>query len=243
MDKSQKVIEEYLAKANDKTEPATTAPEKTAEDQVEDKAREKSGPTATSVLQKRNQLSEMKLEQRIDQISAKHAGRIDESVLRGHVSHHLQQNNGQISEADLIQIQDNLLTEPDQTQPDAPLVGPPPFLSGSLDAVGNKSRAAADWMAGLKTPGGVGFLVFVLVFFVWAIVPVNDTGQTRLQLLWGILTGQVGFSQAVHDQEVSAAQNAVAQSGIPSIIPPLGGGNVGTPIPVIVPFIPSFEEF
>jgi len=136
---------------------------------------------------------------------------------------------------------------PPEPEPEPVVGGPPPFIQDSLTAAGNRARATADWMSGLKTPGGVGFLVFVLVFFVWVVVPVNDTGQTRLQLLWGVLTGQVGFSQAIQQQRDTIATGAINQllpgsfPGTPA--PSTTGTGGGQIIPIEYPFVPSFEEF
>jgi len=244
MDESEKKIEEYIA-SNSMTREQEKPSKQDAESQVEDKARE-GGPLSASILQKRSKLEPAKLENRIGQISAKHVGRIDETTLREHVAKHLEANNEEISEADLIRIQDQLLKKQEQEQLDQPGIAPPPFLNDSLTAAGNRARVATDWMASLKTPGGVGFLVFVLIFFVWVIVPVNDANQTRLQLLWGILTGQTGFSQSIKDQETQLATQAAADSGVGYLFPNFGGGSVKPVerqmIPVEMPFVPSFEE-
>jgi hypothetical protein len=73
--------------------------------------------------------------------------------------------------------------------------GPAPAAGGTnarlravLRAVG---RHVAHWDArigdNVPTPGGLGWLVFALVFLIVAIVPFN--GYTRLQWLWMALTG------------------------------------------------------
>ena len=46
-----------------------------------------------------------------------------------------------------------------------------------------------DWLANLPTPGGNLALLLILVFFAWAIIPVNH-GATRLQLIWLVLIGK-----------------------------------------------------
>ncbi len=66
---------------------------------------------------------------------------------------------------------------------------------GFANKAGSAASAAHDQIAALPTPGGIGILVFVLIFFIWAIVPVSSSGQTRLQLLWLTLTGHTVVNQ------------------------------------------------
>src|SRR6266702_2964340 len=219
MDESEKKIEEYTARHR-KTEEQEKPVKKDAEEKVEQKAREAEGPTPTSIVQKRSYLSDVQLNKRVDQIASKHVGKIDEAVLRGHVASHLKRHNNQITEADLVQLQDDLIKANETEQPEQPsdenqpLVEPNvPFWSDAMGQMGNGARRMADWASAAKTPGGIGLLVFILLFFIWAVVPVNDLNQTRLQLLWGILTGQVGWSQSIKDQENQLVNQAVQQSG------------------------------
>lgn len=48
--------------------------------------------------------------------------------------------------------------------------------------------AVTSWVEGLPTPGGNLALLLILLFFAFAIIPVNG-GATRLELIWLVLTG------------------------------------------------------
>ncbi|SRR6266571_114377 len=249
MEETERQIEEYTARHRKPEQPEQPA-KKDAEEKVEEKARQADGPTPTSVVQKRSYLSDVQLNKRIDQIASKHVGKIDEGVLRGGVAYHLKKHNNQITEADLVQLQDDLLkaneTEKPEQHEDQPLVKPNvPFWTDAAGQMGNGARRVTDWASAAKTPGGIGLLVFILLFFIWVVVPVNDSNQTRLQLLWGILTGQVGWSQSIKDQETNLYQQAAQQSGIPGLLPNVGGGGatpVSVPVEVTTPFVPDFGD-
>lgn len=55
--------------------------------------------------------------------------------------------------------------------------------------IGDFFGKSVKWIASRPTPGGNLALLLILVFFAWAIIPVNH-GATRLQLLWLVLTGK-----------------------------------------------------
>lgn len=59
-----------------------------------------------------------------------------------------------------------------------------------VEQVAGATSRLNDWLVAQPTPGGVGALVFVLVVLVWAMVPSNEQGYTRLHLLWLTLTGR-----------------------------------------------------
>lgn len=220
---------------------AQTATKPTDEDIVELEAR--SGkPTPKTVLQKRTELSEERLEKRIEQISARYAGKIDEAELRAKIAVKLDQND-RISEADLVQIQDQLLREHDQKQQRERAVAfEPPFaLSGLANSTKNRLNSFADRISALSTPGGIGILIAALILMVWIMIP-TPSGQTRMQLLWCIITGQVSFDSEVQTAErdmtsTSGNQSQSSQQQLPNYT----GGN--GQIPNYSSFyIPTFEE-
>lgn len=216
MDQDEQQLDNFIANANQPVEP-TTQPQ-TDEEIVEQKARE-GKPSPTTVLQKRTELDEVKLERRIEHILTRNAGKIDETELRQQIADRLQAN-GRVTEADLIQIRDSLLKKYEKAEAEkreqekTPVVEPPPVVSSGLNVAASQAGKLADWASALKTPGGVGLLVFVLMFFVWVIVPMSN-GKTRMQLLWGILTGQVDFRADVRERAEDAAREgeAVAYGG------------------------------
>jgi len=46
----------------------------------------------------------------------------------------------------------------------------------------------------LPTPGGIGLLLVIVLVFLFAIVPMGATGQTRLELMWNVLAGKAHFA-------------------------------------------------
>jgi hypothetical protein len=74
-------------------------------------------------------------------------------------------------------------------------------VTGAVDRVASVTNPARDFMARQPTPGGVGMLVFVLIFLSFALIPVSPQGRTRLMLLWSMLTGRT----QCRDGEICAA--------------------------------------
>jgi hypothetical protein len=210
MDEDEQQLEAFIAKSKASQgdqAPANDNAAPTDEEQVERKARESGKPSAATVLQKKSLLSETALEKRISETLHKHP-ELDEQALRRRIATTLEAQNDELSEADYNRIVDQLLTNEQQreTQEQAPAITPPPLVTGGAQAAQQKLQQAADWASGLATPGGVGMLVFVLIFFIWVIVPVGANGKTRLQLLWGVLTGQMSLAPQYQQAEQQAAQ-------------------------------------
>jgi len=234
MDKDEQKLDEYLAKASEPKEKPEQV-EQTDEELVEQKARESGKPTSKSILQKRTQLSETQLDKEIDAFLNKNAGKINEEEFRNNVATRLTEK-GYISKADLAAIQDRHLAdyEKDQEKESIPVVSPPPLVANSLGVAGAQAGRLADWASSLKTPGGIGLLIGILFFFIWIIVPVSG-GQTRMQLLWGVLTSQVDFRSDITneaEQAISVAiqnnQNGNGNSGSGSggiTVPDFGNGD------------------
>ena len=206
MNTDEEQLDQFLQKA---VEPPTQdkTPDPTSDDEiVAQKARASKAPTATSVLQNKTVLSETQLEARIAQTLRKYPN-IDEGELRQQLSADLKVK-GELTEADYVKTVDAFLAEDDQPMtPDAPTLSPPPFVANGISGAQQKVSQVADWASSLSTPGGVGMLIFALLFFIWVIVPVSN-GQTRLQLLWGIITGQVGFRQDIQSAEDASGGSA-----------------------------------
>lgn len=55
------------------------------------------------------------------------------------------------------------------------------------------ANALTSWLAALPTPGGIALMLFIILVFVWAIVPVNN-GLTRAQLFYLTLTGKTALN-------------------------------------------------
>lgn len=94
------------------------------------------------------------------------------------------------------------------------------------------SDAVGSWAANAPTPGGNLALVLLLLFFAFAIIPVN-AGKTRLQLIWLVLTGGAnlpgeGAASGPTAPQASSALQAGATGGL------LGGTGLGTAIGAVL---------
>lgn len=234
--KDEEVLDDYLAKTTE--QPDVEDKEPTGEELVEQKARE-GRPTPKSVLQKRTELSEIQLDKEMDSFLNKNAGKIDEEKFRADIATKLEEK-GYISKADLATIEEKHLSDYEaglEQEQEVPAVSPPPLVANTLDAAKDQAGRVADWASALKTPGGIGFLLGVLFFFIWVIVPVAG-GKTRAQLLWGVLTGQVQFRSDVISEEENAIMAGLTNQGTSTS----GTGSGGATIIPVVPVGPTFEE-
>lgn len=104
------------------------------------------------------------------------------------------------------------------------------ILSNSLDAPAVLTRRGANWIASAPTPGGVGVLILALLMFLWIIVPVNESGDTRAKLLWYTLTGRTKLKQ-----QYETAENAAAASGGDAAFGDSASGGTGNGTVTITP--------
>ena len=84
---------------------------------------------------------------------------------------------------------------------------PEPDSAGQGNGLGKKSLPFIPSMPdvpNLPTPGGIGLLLLIVLVLLFAIVPMNANGQTRLQLMWNVLAGKAQFA--------STAQQSAAPS-------------------------------
>jgi hypothetical protein len=74
----------------------------------------------------------------------------------------------------------------------------------TLNKIGNKIQEGQEvvisnlspfvqWLGKQPTPGGVATVFIVLLFFLFAVIPVNANGDTRLKLIWLTLTGKTSM--------------------------------------------------
>lgn len=97
-------------------------------------------------------------------------------------------------------------------------------------AVGDKVTGTKEWLANLPTPGSIALLLVVILFFIWAVVPVGQNGETRLQLLWLTLTGKTSI--AGEPQNTLANVNPTGQvSATPNVTTLSAGGIASTGVP------------
>ena len=146
------------------------------------------------------------------------------------------------------------LRTPPPDEPETPAPGETP---GNGNDNGKKPRAVArafvrhlgKWDSHLggsiPTPGRIGWLIFALVFLLFAVVPFN--GHTRLQLIWYALTGAATLPGGTGTPGQSATQaqaaiNAVGSGFASGLgVPPGAGGAIGSGfasglgVPVFIP--------
>lgn len=81
-------------------------------------------------------------------------------------------------------------------------------------ALSNPVTTVAGWLDTLHglaaRPGSVLPLVFVLLFFIFAIVPVNG-GATRFELIWRALTGGAALPPSLSRQQLAAEYADIAE--------------------------------
>jgi hypothetical protein len=111
-------------------------------------------------------------------------------------------------------------------------------VSNGVETLSNQTNRFVDWAGSRPTPGGLWPLLLALFFFIWVIVPVNSVGDTRMSLLWALVSGRLGWSP----QFIPADQRGGGSGGgdfgnggvSPSVIAADG------PIP---PYIPDFGVY
>ena len=84
-------------------------------------------------------------------------------------------------------------------------------------------KGLVNWANNVPTPGGNLALVLILLFFAFAIIPVNS-GRTRLQLIWDVLTGNAELPGSGAAGGVAGISPPVAQAGVGAAI----GTAIGT---------------
>lgn len=237
---AEQQLDAFNASANDQlpTQVIDTAPVTGDEDIIDAKVREGRPKLATTVVQNRSTINESQLEKHIAASLRKYPD-ILETELRQSVGNHLDQNDDQISEADYQGIVNGLVKKDEKANEqgsagplgfnNGPLITPPAIATNSFASLQDGATRLADRANALSTPGGIGFLIFVLMFFIWAIIPINN-GRTRLQLLWGVITNQVYFPD-----ELNGASGNFGSGSEPSQAQ--GSGSVS----IEKAYIPSFD--
>lgn len=115
-------------------------------------------------------------------------------------------------------------------------------LQQALDTPGGLARRTSNWLSSAPTPGGIGMLVLALLFFLWAIIPVNSAGDTRLKLLWYTLIGRTQFTESTQIAGGSAdfgdSSTSDATTGSGNGTGPVDNGNAasGPDIIILSPF-------
>lgn len=122
-------------------------------------------------------------------------------------------------------LQNYLDTAPPGASEDVPEA--PPTWVGRATEWGRQTQ---NRLAHLPTPGGLGAMFLLLLVLLLVLVPVGNTTQTRLQLMWQVLLGQEALPLPGY-----GGQNLV---GPPAVIPPIF--DPGTPLNPFNPFGPGW---
>lgn len=87
---------------------------------------------------------------------------------------------------------------------------------GLSESIADTTSPYLTWFSRVQTPGGILTMVLILLFFLFAVTPVNKSGDTRLKLLWLTLTGKTSLDYGNQNPNTSSAD------------PNSGGGGGGT---------------
>lgn len=87
---------------------------------------------------------------------------------------------------------------------------------------------ASDFSLGVSTPGGIALILIAIFILIFAIVPVNDQGDTRLYLMWLTLMGQTTLKGGIDDRTANIG-------GVGSAINTNQVLTQGTPLPSTQP--------
>lgn len=100
--------------------------------------------------------------------------------------------------------------------------------SSVTDPVINKAGMVVDKVSSLKTVGGIGLLLAILIFLLFVVVPVNGQGDTRMKQFWYMLNGRAHLQ----DSSQSGANSSNSTSVTPGSVNANGtvNGPNGQPI-------------
>ncbi len=59
----------------------------------------------------------------------------------------------------------------------------------ALELAKSTTQEPRKWLESLPTPGGIATIIVILLFFLFAVIPVDSQGNTRLKLLWLSIRG------------------------------------------------------
>lgn len=79
------------------------------------------------------------------------------------------------------------------------------------------ARRWVDWLANRPTPGGIFLMIGVILFFLFAFVPMGPNGETRLFLIWRSLTGGAKVPPDTTTAEAEQAQKADAEAAFQAL--------------------------
>lgn len=89
--------------------------------------------------------------------------------------------------------------------------------ANAADSVSGIASGVTNWVGAWPTPGGIGLLLIVIFVLLWALIPVDKEGYTRLQLLWFTVMGRTQL------QGGQNAQNAMTVARLADTTSPLLG--------------------
>lgn len=99
--------------------------------------------------------------------------------------------------------------------PEVPAGDTTPLATGSapLAYLQQQLERTQDRLALVSTPGGMGALLAILILLLWVLLPANEQGYTRLQLLYHTLLGRTSLEGAERPAAGVAAPTGVSGGG------------------------------
>ncbi len=95
----------------------------------------------------------------------------------------------------------------------------------ATEALKAATEEPRKWIERLPTPGGIATILIILLFFLFAVIPVDSSGNTRLKLFWLSLRGNTHLA---YTEQTSTTDQPK------EVIPPPGqaSGKKEEPLPV-----------
>jgi hypothetical protein len=84
----------------------------------------------------------------------------------------------------------------------------------ATDPIVKKAGHVTDRFARARTVGGIGLLLFILIFLLFIVVEVNSYGDTRIKQLWYMLLGRAAL---IGRRQVTTGETAQPTSTTPSL--------------------------
>lgn len=77
------------------------------------------------------------------------------------------------------------------------------------NSINDAVETPRTWVENLPHPGGITAIIAILMFFVFAVIPVNVDGDTRLKLLWLTMIGRTTLTNKINDGTIPGSSGKV----------------------------------
>jgi hypothetical protein len=94
-----------------------------------------------------------------------------------------------------------------------------------------RAGGVVDQVSASRTPGGIGFLVIILIFLVFVVVVVNQKGDTRIKQLWYLMLGRATLTGRVTpdistNTSSSSSSSSSGTTGSNPLVPVIPGTTI-----------------